>query len=706
MKPSFFGNPPVAWSAHATRRWTDPFSISTPVDQLNHGMSDRIDAGVDVGGTFTDAVVVGPTGSATAKVPTTTPPHGGVMEGLERACQSAGIECRSVDRFRHGSTVATNALLERNGATTALVTTSGFRDVLEIGRQDRPSLYDLAAERPPPLIPRSRRYTIEERTPPPGHPEPGGVRVRPDPADIKALGNNLSDIEAVAVCLLHSDVDPRHERLVVDQLQSTLDVPIVASHEIDPQVREYERTATTVASAYLTPVMQTYLERLVAACDAAGVKRPQIMQSSGGIADPEQLAQRAAAGVLSGPAAGVVGATKTATGAVSDAAGYITLDMGGTSADVGRVVDGEPTITTECTVADRPIRLPAVDIHTVGAGGGSIGWVDAGGALRVGPQSAGADPGPACYGRGGTEATVTDAAIELGLIGPERRLGDTVSVDAESTQTALAELADAAGIDGPTAAAAGIYRVAIETMTQAIRHVTIERGIDPRDDALVAYGGAGGMVAAAIADRLEIEQVVLPPHAGLASAVGLVVADERQDAGTGIHRPLDAAIDDGLEETFRQLESTVRTRCTDPAAAMISRSAALRYAGQSHELTIPIESPLHHDDIVDRFETHHDRRHGYTLDDRVELITARVQAVVETATPTLSIGSAPTTPKRTREARVPPGTSREFAVYEEIPETALGPCVIERPNTTIVVPTAWRLDATGGVISLRRGADT
>lgn len=661
-------------------------------------MSQPLAVGVDVGGTFTDAVVTTPDGTTAVKVPTASAPDASVITAIEAGCRRLGLTPSGLDTFRHASTVATNTLLERNGAETALVTTDGFRDVLAIGRQDRPVLYDLAARRPDPLVERSRRYTVDERTPPPGHPTPQTIRSPPDADDLDALADELEGLEAVAVCLLHSDVDPTHEQVVVEHLDDRLDVPVVASHAVDPTVREYERTATTVASAYLTPRVRTYLDRLVDACEAAGIPQPQVMQSSGGIATAEQVADRAVSTVLSGPAAGVVGATRSVDDGL-DTAGYITLDMGGTSADVGRVVDGEPTLASSTSVGGQPIRTTTVDIHTVGAGGGSIGWVDDGGALRVGPHSAGADPGPASYGRGGTEATVTDAAVVLGLIGADRTLGGHISIDEAGAESVLTDLAETAGMDDPVAAAAGMYRVAVETMTQAIRHITVERGIDPREDALVAYGGAGGIVATSIADRLDIDAVALPPHAGVTSALGLVAADERHETGTGVHRQLEEDATAELESILAALEAEALERCQDSAVARIERTAACRYAGQSHELTVPVGTPITEDTLTDRVHAAHRRRHGYTLDDPVEVVSVRVAAVVDGSMPSVAVDVTDAGPIGHRHARVPPGEGREYAVYQAIPQRATGPCLIERPNATVVVPPGWSI-AAGGTTSV------
>ncbi|MFW6448349.1 MAG: hydantoinase/oxoprolinase family protein, partial [Halobacteriota archaeon] len=486
-----------------------------------------IRVGVDVGGTFTDAVAIGPGIHATAKVPTTDPEAAGVLDAIDRVLDRSGVAASDVDAMGHASTVATNAIIERNGARTALVTTAGFRDVLEIGRQDRPSLYDLRVERSPPLVPRRRRYELDERTPPPGRETP---RRRPDPEAIDTLAEALEGCEAVAVALLHADHDDDHERQIAERLESHLDVPIVRSGAVLPTVREYERTATTVASAYLTPVMANYLEAVVDGCHDRHLPAPRVMQSNGGVAEVSAIVDRAVTAVLSGPAAGVVGARGYAAEHDALDPGAITLDMGGTSADIGIVDASGVARTDETVVADVPVRIPVVDVTTVGAGGGSIAWIDDGGALRVGPASAGADPGPACYGRGGDRPTVTDAAVLLGYLDDGIELGGAIAIDGAAARSALRELAEAGDLGGPEAAAVGILRVAEATMVRAIRTVTVEAGRDPREHALVAFGGAGGMVATGLADRLDIDRIVLPDAGGVLSAEGLVTADERHDA--------------------------------------------------------------------------------------------------------------------------------------------------------------------------------
>ncbi|WP_280588150.1 hydantoinase/oxoprolinase family protein [Halorubrum sp. Boch-26] len=634
--------------------------------------SDRVRIGVDVGGTFTDAALLVGDDLTTAKVPTTTPQHAGVLDGIREACDAAGIAPADVDAFAHATTASVNALLERDGARTALVTTAGFRDVLEIGRQTRPSLYDLRAEKAAPLVPRRRRFEVDERA------TTDGIERAVDPAAVRDLAEEIaaSDAESVAVSLLHAYAHPENEAAVADVLREELSVPVSASHDVLPEFREFERTATTVADAYLTPELDDYLGRVVDGARDLGLPAPRVMRSNGGVADAATVRESAVTTVLSGPAAGVVGAAAVAggetLGAADDSTGggsgaAVTFDMGGTSSDVSLVRDGRAERTAETTIADVPLRTPTVDVETVGAGGGSIAWTDAGGALRVGPESAGAEPGPACYGKGGTEPTVTDADVLLGYIGPDAALGGDLSLDADAAREALARLAEAVDIggatgsgddalDAPAAAARGVYRVANATMARAIRSVTVERGRDPRAFDLVAFGGAGPMHAAALADRLGVDRVLVPGPAGVLSAYGLLAADETHDAARTVRLPLADATAADLGDAFAELTDRVLDDVSDPAAARVERAADCRYAGQSFELTVDAEAEatdevdwtaggdadpaLDPDALAERFAAAHERAYGYRLDAGVEAVTLRVAATVEVAAPTVARAGA------------------------------------------------------------------
>src|SRR5436190_12638726 len=524
--------------------------------------------GVDVGGTFTDLVALVDGELVTAKVPSTPEDQ---SEGAMRAVDTAGLEPDDVAIFAHGMTVATNALLERRGARTALVTTEGFRDVLEIARQNRPSLYDLTQDRPPALVPRELRFTVPERMGPDGELEPL------DEAGVEraVAGLRNADVEAVAVCLLFAFRHPEHERAVADGVRDALpDVHVSLSSDVLPEFREYERVATTAADASLSPRIAAYLRHLAERAQAAGIPRPLVMRSSGGVEDMDAAAEQAASCVLSGPAGGAVGAAYAAAASGFD--DVLTFDMGGTSTDAAPVRGGEAETTTESVVAGVPLKLPMVDVHTVSAGGGSIAWADPGGALRVGPHSAGADPGPAAYGQGGEEPTVTNANLLLGYLGDGTELGGELRIDRGRAERALARLGEALGLD-PLATALGVVRVANAEMGRALRVISVERGLGPREFALVAFGGAGGLHACALAEELAIPALLVPRAGGVLSALGLAMSDVRRD----YVRPLLGGAD--AEAAFADMEERAREELEDPE---LRRRADLRYRGQSFELTV------------------------------------------------------------------------------------------------------------------------
>ena len=681
--------------------------------------------GVDVGGTFTDVALVADGDLATAKVPTTSPQHAGVLDGIREACEAAGVSPTDVDAFAHATTVSVNALLERDGARTALVTTAGFRDVLAIGRQTRPSLYDLGAEQPEPLVPRRRRFEVDERA------TTGGIERPVDREAVRDLADEIaeSDAESVAVSLLHAYAHPENERAVAEVLREELDVPVSASHDVLAEFREFERTATTAADAYLTPELDGYLGRIVSGAADLGLPEPRVMRSNGGVADAATVRESAVTTVLSGPAAGVVGAAAVAGGetlaggetpagdegdGTGERAAAVTFDMGGTSSDVSLVRDGGVERAAETTIGGVPLRTPTVDVETVGAGGGSIAWTDAGGALRVGPESAGADPGPACYGTGGDEPTVTDADVLLGYIGPDAALGGDLSLDVDAAREALGRLAEAAGIEGddgldaPVAAARGVYRVANAAMARAIRSVTVERGRDPRGFDLVAFGGAGPMHAAALADRLGMERVLVPGAAGVLSAYGLLAADETHDAARTVRLGLAEAAGDDLGDAFAELTDRVLADVSDPESARVDLAADCRYAGQSFELTVdaggegsdrdaastdPAADPTGPGALAERFGTAHERAYGYRLDAPVEAVTLRATATVGVEPPTVSRTGAADAKRGRRTVAFPETGAVEATVYDRdalAPGATLdGPAVLAGTESTTVVPPSW-----------------
>ena len=505
--------------------------------------------GVDVGGTFTDLVAIADGELTTAKVPSTPSDQ---SEGVMHSLEAAAVEAADVSAFAHGMTVATNALLERAGARTALVTTDGFRDVIEIARQSRPSLYDLTQDRPPALVPRERRFSVRERMGPEGEVEP----LDEDSLAAAVEAVRAADVEAVAVCLLFGFLHPEHERRVGGALREALEgVHVSLSSEVLPEFREYERFATTSADAYLAPRLGAYLESLAAKVSDAGIPAPLVMQSSGGVVELDLAARGAAACVLSGPAGGVVGAAHAAA-----ASGYLdvlTFDMGGTSTDVAPVVGGEAATTTESVVAGVPIKLPMVDVHTVSAGGGSIARADSGGALRVGPESAGAEPGPAGYGLGGEQPTVTDANLFLGYLADGAQLGGEVTLDRSSAEAALEAVGERLGLDALDTAL-GVARVTNAEMVRALRVISVERGLDPRDFALVAFGGAGGMHACALAEELGMATVLVPKASGVLSALGLAISDLRRDYARPLLDKLDEVDRGELDAAYRELEARAR----------------------------------------------------------------------------------------------------------------------------------------------------
>ncbi|WP_323674466.1 hydantoinase/oxoprolinase family protein [Halorubellus sp. PRR65] len=659
-------------------------------------MTDRTHVGVDVGGTFTDvALSTTDDDLVTAKVPTTADQSVGVVDGIEKACAEAGLDPSDVDEFTHAMTVSVNALLEEAGAETALVATDGFRDVLEIARQDRPSLYDFDETRPDPLVPRRRRFEVPERT------TNDGVEDAVDEADVRDVVDEIraSDAESVAVSLLHAYQHPENERRVTDVLREELDVPVSASHEVLAEFREYERTSTTVVDAYVKPAIDAYLGRLEERAADLDVPAPRIMQANGGIAAARTVRDRPVTTSMSGPAAGVVGAAATASDARDDLAGLVTFDMGGTSSDVSLVRDGDAERTTDAEINGRPIKVPMVDVNTVGAGGGSKAWVDDGGALRVGPASAGARPGPACYGRGGTDPTVTDANVVLGYIGASSALGGELSLDEAAAEDVLAGLAGTAGLDDALDAARGVYRVANANMTRAIRAVTVERGHDPREFGLVAFGGAGPMHAAALADRLDVETVVVPRACGVLSAYGLLAADEKHDAVRTLREPFDSLDHDRVEAAYDDLAADVRADVTDGASddgtrddATVERAADVRYAGQSFELTVPVADDFDADAVAERFHDAHESTYGYRMDDPLELVNARTTAVVDRADVTVHYESRGDPLKGRRQAFFD-DAYHETPVYDRealpVGETVDGPAILEQHESTVVVPPAW-----------------
>ncbi len=629
--------------------------------------------GVDTGGTFTDFVVLREGGALESFKLRSNPaaPQEVILEGLRRIGAARGSE------VIHGSTVATNAFLERKGARTALVTTAGFEDLLEIGRQYRERLYDLT---PPPkmlLIPRRLCFGVRERMLADGTEE-----LRPSEEELKELRRELerADVESAAVCCLHSYRNPAHERRIARALRGACFLSV--SSEISPEFREYERASTAALNAYVGPLMSRYLEAL--GRRAGG--NLWVMQSNGGLLTAREAGRLAVRTILSGPAGGVRGASGAAR--ASGFTRVIGFDMGGTSTDVS-LCDGAPRETVEASIQGFPIRVPMLEIHTVGAGGGSIARVDPGGLLRVGPESAGADPGPACYGRA-MLPTVTDAHAVLGRISARQLAGGTVPIDPERSVRAVASIARALGVPLEEAAA-GILRVANAAMARAIRVVSVERGVDPRGFALAAFGGCGGLHACELAAGLGIETVIVPALAGALSALGMLLADRVRDYSASA---LNAR---NIETPFARLEQRARR---ESPGARLERSADMRYRGQSYELTVPWDAR----DPARTFHAAHEQRYGYANPSRpVEIVQVRVRAVSAVEAPAL----------RAEPARAGGSPERRRVFVEgrwlEIPALAReeagrrwadGPALILDPGATVLVPPGWafRRDSAGAIV--------
>ena len=596
--------------------------------------------GIDIGGTFTDIVISDSGQLRLFKVPSTPQnPAKGVIAALSDLIKQGVIIPDQVERIRHGSTVATNALLEGKWAKTALITTRGFRDVLEIGRQNRPKLYDLFFNRPIPVVPRDQRYEVTERL------DYRGNVIQPlVQEDVEGLIPLLrtEGVDAVAVVFLFSYLDPTHERAVRDAISSVLKIPVTISSDIFPEFREFERTSTTVVSAALRPVIGDYLTSLETDARKNGLlTRWQIMQSSGTVTHADYAQANPARILLSGPAAGVEGAR--VVGKLAGFSDLITLDMGGTSCDVSLIRDGELSRTTAGQIGDYPVALPMVDIHTIGAGGGSIAWIDHGGALRVGPQSAGASPGPACYCRGGVDPTVTDAHLVLGHLLPSHPLGGLDRLDLDAARVAVGVLASMLGISVEEAAL-GILEITDAAMERAVRVISIERGYDPRQFSLLAFGGAGPLHAVSVASRLGIHRVIVPAAAGVLSAFGLVAAEIGHDFSQGVVRSLKDCEPKRVAGILAKLrdraQGELRAEGVEEGAIRFHVSADLRYLGQSHELDVPLFEAAAENierwaidaefmqEITSLFHAEHSRRYGHAADDQpVELVALRVRAV-------------------------------------------------------------------------------
>jgi N-methylhydantoinase A len=653
--------------------------------------------GVDVGGTFTDLVASDGRTLRVVKVPSTPGEfERGVIDAVGRAADGASATAQIV----HGSTVATNALLQRAGASVALITTEGFSDLLLIGRQNRPRLYSLKVERVTPIT--DICFGVPERV------DAGGRVVKAlDEAAVARVIDQIvaKGIRDVAVCLLFSFVNPEHERRVGEMCRRA-GLTVSVSSELMAEFREYERASTIAINASLRPVVESYIQRLEAGLAGRG-SNLQVMHGAGGTFAPAEAGAQAARLALSGPAGGILGAAFVARAAGFD--DVITYDMGGTSTDVATIVDGAPQWTTGTTIDGLPIALPMFDIHTVGAGGGSIAYIDAGGALRVGPRSAGAIPGPACYGRGGTEATVTDANVILGRILPDQFLGGAMAIRRDLAERAVAELSRKFG-KSPIETALGIVTVAEANMAGAIRAVTSRRGHDPRQFTLVSFGGAGGLHACAIAESLDVRRVLIPPYAGVLSALGMVVAPPVAEASKTVVQ-LGVELDDArLAAEYGQVSGKTMEVIPYERTASVEAWADVRFKGQSHELKVRIGRPSWVE-IEAKFVAAYEATYGRVPVGRaVEIVTVRVRRIgrgAEIRLPVLDVSSEPT---EARETRLIAAESQEVSARVFTRSGLLrngpvvGPLLLIDPEATAYVPPNWRAEAReGGAVILTAG---
>jgi len=677
-------------------------------------MSWRI--GVDIGGTFTDVALVNEADGriGIAKVPTTPGDFGqGVVRALTIALDEHGVAADQVTLLSHATTVVTNAVLEGKGARTVLVSTRGFRDILELRRSARADLYDMFQDPPSVLVPRHCRLEVDERI------DAAGEVVTPlNEAGIDAIIEFVrqNDIEAVAVSLLYSFLNDDHERIVGARLRAALpDLPVFLSSEVLPEIREFERTSTTAVCAYVGPILESYLRRLEDAVAAMGLPRLYVMGSSGGVFDVAEGLKMPAMAIESGPAAGVIAAALI--GRQLSKPNIISFDMGGTTAKASLIKDGQVETTAEYEVGGtgsvsrwmhgtgHPIRVPVIDLAEVSAGGGSIAWIDPGGALRVGPQSAGAEPGPVCYDAGGTLPTVTDCNLVLGYLDPQTKLAGRLAIRADKAQAAIGEY-----LAGPLdlsidEAAAGVLAVVDNAMAEALRIVSVERGHDPREFSLVAFGGAGPMHAAARAGELGIAEIIVPPIPGGFSALGLVASDLKRDYVKTYYTLIDSADHHAMEAIYAAMEQSARAmlRAAEIPEAKwsLERAADLRYARQAYELTVPARAGAVTNDMLDELAERFHRKHHQTYGhdnphEAVQIVNLRLTAIGRLEGSALRQaadgGVAARTGKRPVWFR---GEGRvDCAVYARAGlaagDTLAGPAVIEAVDATIVVPPAWR----------------
>jgi N-methylhydantoinase A len=677
--------------------------------------------GVDIGGTFTDATLVDEEGGAihTAKVLSTPrDPSEGFLEATRRILRETGVEPGQVRHVVHATTVATNAIIEGNIARTGFITTAGFRDMLEIARQIRPVLYDPLFEKPKPLVPRYLCFEVPERL------DARGAILTPlDEDAVRCVARALREagVESVAVCLLHGYVNPVHERRVGEILREVYPADAVSlSSEVSPEFREYVRASTTVINAGIRPLVHHYLAGIETQLRAAGVEAELlVMQSNGGVFGARTAGQKPVFMVESGPAAGVIAAAYL--GEALDHADVISFDMGGTTAKVGLIRDGTPHVTKDYQVGATakagmggmgatgyPIRSPVIDLVEIGAGGGSIAWIDSGGMMRVGPQSAGADPGPVCYGRGGTEPTVTDANLVLGRLNPDFLLGGEITLDAAGAAEAIRRRCAEPLRLNVIAAANAIVEIANAAMINALQLVSVQRGYDPRQFVLAAFGGGGPVHANALAAEMGIPRTVIPRSPGVFSSLGLLVTDFKREYSVTYLRRAENLDASDLEATFRDLEQQGKTELQDEGlpADNISflRQIDMRYVGQSHELPVPVDNgPVSDDEVaamIRRFHNIHDRANGFSAPgEPVELVNVRLTAIGKIARPRLQHPNGAPDGEPAPKARRQVYFSGEFVdcpIYDRqnlgAGVTVAGPAVVEEPDSTTVVQPDYRAE--------------
>ncbi|MBV7483172.1 hydantoinase/oxoprolinase family protein [Bordetella sp. BOR01] len=689
---------------------------------MSEGAGRSIAVAVDTGGTHTDIVLSRHGEIHTLKVPTTPADLSvGILRGVRKICEKGGISFGDVDRFFYASTFATNIIVEGRGSRVALITTKGFRDVLEIGRASRkPDVYDLNWRPPTPLVPRELRFEVQERID-----HTGKVLTVLDEAKVRAVLERIRDLEVrhVAVCLLHAYANPEHEeRIAAIAREIAPELSVSLASRVVPEFREYERASTTCVSALIAEPICSHLDTLSAALDASGLDgQKYIMRANGGLSTFERAADQPAAVTHSGVMGGIVAAASLA--AHCGIANVISFDMGGTSTDVALIQNGQPSLTNRSTVGGHPVLIPTLEMVTIGAGGGSLAWLEQGHALRVGPRSAGSEPGPACYDQGGDQPTVTDANLFCGRLNGQYFLDGARALRESLSERAIQEkIADPLGLTAE-AAALGMIAIAESHMVNAIRLISIERGMDPRDFTLVAFGGAGALHAVNMADQLNIGSVLIPPAPGNLSAMGSLFADVRHDLSRTLLGPLNADRVPEVKACVAQLIASagaaLRADGVPDEKAVFGVSADIRYKGQNHEINVPLtDTDLESDfsDLARRFHALHERIYGYCFDNRqVQIVNVRVCATGSLGG--LALHKRPAArsplpePAQMRPVVIERSSRQVVPVYRYVElepgHCVMGPAIVEYPDSTLFLPGKWqaKMDVYGNLLA-RRAAGT